>query len=74
MIKIIQEKKTENPTIWRLYETTWDRSKALKFYLRKGYKYFVTWKDVNGWGLECVWRAAWQDDDSYSYIDQRRKI
>ena len=37
---------------------------VVRAYVRRGYKYFVGWRDVNGFGLHIVRRADWQDDNS----------
>jgi len=38
---------------------------------RLGYCYIIGWKDVQGWGIYGVWRADWQNESSYPYINLR---
>lgn len=47
---------------WRIYPTPAARDRAMRRYVRRGYRYLVRWKDKYGWGLEAVWRAQWQPE------------
>jgi predicted cupin superfamily sugar epimerase len=47
-------------SIWRIYHSSAGRSRAIRFFIKNGYRYFVTWIDVLGFGLEADYRAAWQ--------------
>jgi hypothetical protein len=44
------------------------RELVLRGYVRKGWKYFVLYPDVNGFGLQAARRAVWQDDASHVSI------
>ena len=37
---------------------------VVRAYVRRGYKYFVGWRDVNGFGLHIVKYASWQNEQS----------
>lgn len=51
-------------SIWRIYATSAGRARALTYFRKQGYKYFVKWIDVKGFGLQASYRAQWQDDNS----------
>lgn len=43
------------------------RTLLFRSYVRQGWKYFVSFKDVGGFGLQACHRASWQDDSSPVY-------
>lgn len=51
-----------NGSIWKIYHTERGRKIALARYIRSGNMYFVCWKDTQGFGLETLRRATWQDE------------
>lgn len=58
-------------SIWRIYATAAGRKRAIKYFVKQGYRYFVRWLDVNGFGLEADYRAQWQpqDEDCHTHLD-----
>lgn len=56
---------------WRIYDSAKARKCAVARFIQLGYKYLVGWKDIQGFGLEAVPRAAWQDDKSVVYCNMR---
>lgn len=62
------EQNRTRPTRWRIYATERGREIALTRYIKLGYLYFVRWTDARGYGLQAMWRAEWQDDNSKAVI------
>jgi hypothetical protein len=49
--------------------TRYLRQLMIHKYVARGWKYFVTFNDVNGFGLQAFRRADWQNDGSSVHIN-----
>lgn len=61
-VKLMQGLSDESKSRWRIYSTAKGRRIAIAHYVRRGWCYIVGWKDTQGFGLEVLWRAGWQDE------------
>jgi hypothetical protein len=55
-----EEIKIAPASIWRIYYSKAGRERALTYFLKKGYLYFVLWKNGDYYGMQATWRADWQ--------------
>lgn len=48
----------------RIYNTARGRAIAIAQFVRSGFKYFITYNDRLGFGLDAVRQASWQCESS----------
>lgn len=55
-------------SIWRIYYSRAGRARALTYFLKAGYLYFVLWRNNGYYGMQAAWRMRGQEDGDPPYI------
>ena len=56
--------RSTNQHLLAVLPTRYLRQLTIQKYRKLGWKYFVTFLDVNGFGVQAFPRAEWQDENS----------